>query len=119
MIEADNVISPSMTDREASELAYGLLWMIGCDRSTQTGEALYLARKALYEKMDRDGQARGIAAARTALGECNYAEAPAWVDAAALQAAREIVALAGPVPAYQKIAAIQTIVAREMMRTTK
>ena len=68
MIEADSVISPSMTDREASELAYGLLWMVGCDRSTKAGEALYLARKALYEKMDRAGQARGITAARAALG---------------------------------------------------
>lgn len=68
MIEADSVISPSMTDREATELAYGLLWMVGCDRSTKVGEALYLARKALYEKMDRSGQARGITAARAALG---------------------------------------------------
>lgn len=68
MIEADSVISPSITDREASELAYGLLWMVGCDRSTKAGEALYLARKALYEKMDRAGQARGITAARIALG---------------------------------------------------
>lgn len=68
MIEADSVISRSMTDREASELAYGLLWMVGCDRGTKAGEALYLARKALYEKMDRTGQARGITAARAALG---------------------------------------------------
>lgn len=68
MIDANSVISPSMTDREASELAYGLLWMVGCDRATKAGEALYLARKALYEKMDRTGQARGIAAARAALG---------------------------------------------------
>lgn len=68
MIEADSVISPNMTDREAAELAYGLLWMVGCDRSTKAGEALYLARKALYEKMDRAGQSRGITAARAALG---------------------------------------------------
>lgn len=68
MIEADSIISPSMTDREASELAYGLLWMVGCDRSTKAGEALFLARKALYEKMDRAGQARGIDAAQKALG---------------------------------------------------
>jgi hypothetical protein len=69
MIEADRVISPSMTEREAAELAYGLLWMVGCDRSTKAGEALYLARKALYEKMDRAGQARGITAAQQALGQ--------------------------------------------------
>lgn len=50
-----------------TELAYGLLWIVGCDRSTDSGQALYLARKALYEQLDRDGQARGITAARTAL----------------------------------------------------
>jgi hypothetical protein len=58
-----------MTDHDAMELAYGLLWMVGCDRSTKVGEALYLARKALYEKMDRAGQARGITAAQQALGQ--------------------------------------------------
>jgi hypothetical protein len=68
MIKADSIISPNMTDREAAELAYGLLWMVGCDKRTKAGEALYLARKALYEKMDRAGQARGITAARAALG---------------------------------------------------
>lgn len=52
---------------QAIELAYGLLWIIGCDRSTKDGNALYLARKALYERLDRDGQARGITAAREAL----------------------------------------------------
>lgn len=56
------------TSSDAMELAYGLLWMVGCDRSTKRGEALYLARRALYEKMSRDGQARGITAARSALG---------------------------------------------------
>jgi hypothetical protein len=57
-----------MTDRDAMELAYGLLWMVGCDRSAKRGEALYLARKALYERLDRAGQARGITAAREAIG---------------------------------------------------
>lgn len=68
MTLTDKIINPSMTDRNAMELAYGLLWMVGCDRSTKVGEALYLARKGLYEKMDRAGQARGITAAREALG---------------------------------------------------
>jgi hypothetical protein len=53
--------------KQAMELAYGLLWVVGCDRSTKNGNALYLARKALYECLDRDGQARGITAAREAL----------------------------------------------------
>lgn len=46
------------------------------------------------------------------------AETTAWVDASALQAAREIAALDGSIPACQKIATIQTIVAREMMRAS-
>lgn len=68
MIAIDDIISPNMSDIDAMELAYGLLWMAGCDRSTKNGEALYLARKALYERMNRSGQARGITAARAALG---------------------------------------------------
>lgn len=54
--------------KQAIELAYGLLWMVGCDKSTKRGEALYLARKALYERLDRQGQAKGITAAREAVG---------------------------------------------------
>jgi hypothetical protein len=52
---------------EAIELAYGLLWVVGCDRSTRGGNALYLARKALLEQLDRAGQGRGISAARKVL----------------------------------------------------
>lgn len=67
MNSVDKVISPNMSNSEAMELAYGLLWVVGCDRSTPNGQALYLARKALYEKLDKAGQARGITAAREAL----------------------------------------------------
>ena len=67
METVDKIISPSMSDRDAMELAYGLLWMVGCDRGTKDGQALYLARKALYERMNREGQARGITAAREAV----------------------------------------------------
>lgn len=52
---------------QAIELAYGLLWIVGCDRSTKDGQALYLARKALLGRLDKDGQARGITAAREAI----------------------------------------------------
>jgi hypothetical protein len=68
MIAIDDIIKSDITDSSAIELAYGLLWMVGCDRSTKAGEALYLARKALYERLDRAGQARGITAARSAIG---------------------------------------------------
>jgi hypothetical protein len=68
MALVDDVISPNMSDNDAMELAYGLLWMVGCDRSTKDGQALYLARKALYERLDKAGQFRGITAARLATG---------------------------------------------------
>ena len=41
---------------------------------------------------------------------------PAWIDASALQAAREIIALSESWTYTRKIAAIQVIVAREIMR---
>ena len=62
-------MTPNMGDTDAMELAYGLLWIVGCDRSTKNGQALYLARKALYGRLNKAGQARGITAARAALGE--------------------------------------------------
>lgn len=67
MTFVDKIINPKMSNIDAMELAYGLLWVVGCDRSTKNGQALYLARKALYERLDRGGQARGITAAREAL----------------------------------------------------
>jgi hypothetical protein len=66
-VNVDKVISPNMSDIDAMELAYGLLWVVGCDRSTEAGQCLYLARKALYERMNKEGQARGITAAREAI----------------------------------------------------
>jgi hypothetical protein len=48
------------------ELAYGLLWLFEHDKSNT--RAAYLARKILYEIIDRDSQDRGIEAARTELG---------------------------------------------------
>jgi hypothetical protein len=53
----------------AIELAYGLLWIAGFDRSAKDGSALYLARNALYEQLDKEGQSRGIAAARQAVNQ--------------------------------------------------
>jgi hypothetical protein len=61
------VAAESNASVEAIELAYGLLWVVGCDRSTPGGNALYLARKALLEQLDRAGQGRGISAARKVL----------------------------------------------------
>ena len=58
-------------NREAIELAYGLLWVTGSDRGTKAGEAHYQARKTLYDRLDKSGQARGIVAANTLLGRGN------------------------------------------------
>lgn len=65
--EGCGIDSQRAFDRAAVELAYGLLWVVGCDRSTKDGQSLYLARKALFERLDREGQSRGIDAARAAL----------------------------------------------------
>lgn len=50
--------------RGAIELAYGLLWLVDVDKAYQAGRAVSLARITLLGQIDRDGQARGIAAAR-------------------------------------------------------
>lgn len=65
---------------EALELAYGLLWIVGCDRQTTSGNALYLARNSLYERIDKDGQARGITSARKALADNPFYNLPDPVD---------------------------------------
>jgi hypothetical protein len=51
----------------AIELAYGLLWHCSSDRRSGDGLAMQVARQALLDQLDRDGQARGIAAARAAI----------------------------------------------------
>lgn len=48
----------------AIELAYGLLWHISTDNRTWNGLAMQTARQTLLAQLDRDGQARGIAAAK-------------------------------------------------------
>lgn len=55
------------SSQETLELAYGLLWCVPVDRSTEPGRLVSMARKALLEHLDRDGQARGITAARLAV----------------------------------------------------
>jgi hypothetical protein len=49
---------------QAIELAYGLIWYVPVDKATEAGRCVSLARLALLEQLDRDGQARGITAAR-------------------------------------------------------
>ncbi|BCA04155.1 hypothetical protein [Bradyrhizobium diazoefficiens] len=49
------------------EAAYGLLWMPAIDKRTPEGNAIWTARRALLEVMDRDGQARGITWAKQAV----------------------------------------------------
>jgi hypothetical protein len=72
LIDALRFTAAARTEPQAArtlaiELAYGLLWSVGIDRATHDGQALYLARKALLEHLDKDGQARGITAARDAM----------------------------------------------------
>jgi hypothetical protein len=56
-------LAPSI---EAIELAYGLLWGTPVYTRTPEGLAISLARQALLDQLDGDGQARGIARARKA-----------------------------------------------------
>ena len=65
-----------ITDKTASELvtaielAYGLLWLVPIDKRLRAEDHMIsLARKTLLEELDRDGQARGITAAREMFGD--------------------------------------------------
>ncbi len=78
--EADDAYVQMADLKKQVELTYGLLWIVGCDRSTKNGNALYLARKALYEQLDKAGQARGIDAARKHLEANPYVAAPSNGD---------------------------------------
>lgn len=49
------------------ETVYGLLWSMPIDTTTLNGRAASLARKLLLEELDKEGQARGIDAARLLL----------------------------------------------------
>lgn len=55
-------------DASKLETVYGLLWSMPIDTTTLNGRAASLARNLLLEEIDKDGQARGIEAARVLLG---------------------------------------------------
>ena len=61
----------------AIELAYGLLWLPPVDREEAGGWLASEARKVLLRQIGRDGQARGIEAARPMLeAELNRRRSP-------------------------------------------
>lgn len=54
-----------MTQRtDTIELAYGLLWSLSIDTTTAEGAQISKARRNLLVLLDKQGQARGITAAR-------------------------------------------------------
>lgn len=61
---ASDAIAMIHSQAVAIEMAYGLLWRITIDMQSRPGWLTYQARQALLELLDRDGQARGIEAAR-------------------------------------------------------
>lgn len=61
--DAGQRASEAGSDREAIELAYGILWHVGVDTRTFAGASIAAARRVLLARLDRDGQAAGIAAA--------------------------------------------------------
>ncbi len=67
-----------MTQRtDTIELAYGLLWTLEIDTTTAEGAQLSKARRNLLVLLDKQGQSRGITAARTALANSHP---PRWMD---------------------------------------
>lgn len=63
----EGMFAPMRSAQDAIELAYGLLWCMSIDRETPNGLLASEARQALLLHLDRDGQARGISAARATL----------------------------------------------------
>lgn len=64
-MQGANATTPSPAV-SAIELAYGLLWCMSVNRRAPNGWLASEARKALLAQLDKDGQARGIMAARAA-----------------------------------------------------
>lgn len=57
-----------MIDRSrAIELAYGILWHVPVDLSTEEGKGVSAARHALLDLLDLDGRKRGVFAAQKQL----------------------------------------------------
>jgi hypothetical protein len=50
--------------RDEIELIYGLLWDLEINKATPSGRAVSRARATALSMIDKDGQARGIQAAR-------------------------------------------------------
>ena len=67
-MQGANATTPSPAV-SAIELAYGLLWCMSVNRRAPNGWLASEARKALLAQLDKDGQARGIMAARAFLEE--------------------------------------------------
>ena len=56
-----------LTEREAMELAYGLLWMTPVDTHTTTGRLIRDARLALGNALGHEGKKSGLMRAQDAL----------------------------------------------------
>jgi hypothetical protein len=67
MSNMSDLQKPTSPITDAVELAYGLLWHVTFSNRTPAGQAIHGARKALLEQIDRDGQRRGIEAAKAFL----------------------------------------------------
>lgn len=58
-----------LTNEQAIELAYGLLWLAPTiDRQTKAGDLVHRARATLHGQLDLDGRKRGLSAAQDFLG---------------------------------------------------
>lgn len=59
---------------DAIELAYGMIWHVDIDNATERGRCISAARLALLGRLDKAGQARGIAAAKAVILRLRAAE---------------------------------------------
>lgn len=78
-----------------------------CDRKQVPCKSCQVSQRAICYRCDGDVD--------DPYCELDKVSVPAWIDAAALQAAREIVALSERWAPARRKAAIQVIIAREMM----
>lgn len=63
------LVLTGLSEREAMELAYGLLWLVPVDTHTVKGRLTRDARVVLGNALGRDGKVSGLTRAQDALAE--------------------------------------------------
>lgn len=94
-------------------------WPAGCHSPNSCDRnQICMYANCRYEHQDIKSDIATAKAALTAPALTSTSRHSAWIDAASLQAAREVIAINKTWPYARKISSIQVIIAREMMRAT-